>query len=123
MKYKFIFVLLSLFVLLVSFKNENKVYNITAITTGRSDTLLSAINSKFKTVKALSHKINNLVPDKNEITDAVPVSFVPNDPDRPLSIPLTGANGSLRARTELKAYLDSLTIDPKSTGLIRNAKQ
>ena len=124
MKSRFIFILLSLFVLLVSFKKENKVYNITPVATGNRDTLISAINAKFKTAKTVSANIN-LVSDKNAATDGVPVSFTPNDPDvtQPLLIPLTDTKGSLRARTQLKAYLDSLIIDPKSIGLIRKGKQ
>jgi len=124
MKSRFIFIFLGLFVLLVSFKKENKVYNLSPATAGRSDTIVSAINAKFKAIKSLSAYIN-LVQDKNETIYPVPVQFMPNDPDEtdPLSIPLTDRNKTLRARTQLKAYLDSLIIDPKSINLIRKGKQ
>jgi hypothetical protein len=120
MKFTFVFMLLPLLVLLASFKKENKVYNVTGINISHSDTLVSAMTAKFKTVKTLGAYLE-LVQDKNEKIRPVPVSFLPNDPDgaTPSPIPVTGASGSARARTQLKAYMDSLIIDPKSSGLLR----
>jgi len=118
MKFTFIFMLLPLLVLLASFTKENKVYN--RLTAGRSDTLVWAANAKFKTVKTISAYLE-LVQDKNEKILPVPANFLPNDPDEstPSPIPVTGASGSTRARTQLKAYLDSLIVDPKSPGLLK----
>ncbi len=121
-KSTFVFMLLPLLVLLASFTKENKVYN--RLTAGRSDTLVWAANAKFKTVKTISAYLE-LVQDKNDIIRPFPVNFLPADPDEttPSSISVTRASGSARARTQLKAYLDSLAIDPKSPGLLKNAKQ
>ncbi len=117
-KFTFVFMLLPLLVLLASFTKENKVHN--RLAAGRSDTLVWAANAKFKTVKTISAYLE-LVQDKNEKILPVPANFLPNDPDETKSspIPVTGASGSARARTELKAYLDSLIVDPKSPGLLK----
>jgi hypothetical protein len=51
------------------------------------------------------------------------VSFGPNDPDDVTPKPVMGdTSGSLRATMAMKVYLDGLTIDPKSTDLLKNAK-
>lgn len=122
-KFTFVFMLLPLLVLLASFKKENKVYNTGQVALGQRDTLVSAMTAKFKTVKTISAYLE-LAQDKNETIRPFPVNFLPADPDETTpSIPVTGASGSARARTQLKAYLDSLTIDPKSPGLLKNAKQ
>jgi len=123
-KFAFTFILLPLLVLFASFKTENKVYNANPVAFGQRDTIVSAMTAKFKTVKTISAYLD-LVRDKNETIRPVPANFLPNDPDEttPSSIPVAGASGSARARTQLKAYLDSLIIDPKSVGLIRNVKQ
>jgi hypothetical protein len=82
------------------------------------------MTAKFKAAKALGAYME-LAQDKNETIRPIPVNFLPMDPDGTTSspIPVTGASGSAHAKTQLKAYLDSLIIDPKSDGLIKKAKQ
>jgi hypothetical protein len=123
-KFTLAFILLPLLVLFASFRNENKVYNTDLVALGQRDTLVSAMTAKFKTVKTLGAYLE-LVQDKNEIIHPIPVNFLPLDPDEttPSPIPVTGSSGSVRAKTEIKAYLDSLIIDQKSPGLLKNAKQ
>ena len=122
-KFTLVFILLPLLVLFASFKTEHKVYNTTRVALGQRDTVVSAMTARFKAAKALGAYMD-LAQDKNETIRPIPMNFLPKDPDEatPTPIPVTGASGSARAKTEIKAYLDSLIIDPKSPGLLKNVK-
>ena len=123
-KFTLAFILLPLLVLFASFKTENKTNNTNPVALAQRDTLVSAMTARFKAAKALGAYMDR-AQDKNETIRPIPVNFLPLDPDEtiPSQIPVTGASGSAHARTQLKAYLDSLVIDPKSPGLLKNSKQ
>ena len=118
--YKAILILPALCVLLVSFKKANNFYYTNLFTLNQSDTLASTIDYKFKTLKTVNNNPDGYVPIKHQ-----KVKFVPRDPDanESLVIPLSETTETLRARIQARKYLDSLIIDPKSTGLVKNAKR
>lgn len=75
---------------------------------------------KLKRVEML---IVNIDTDGMAQTDSLPVGLLPIDPDDPAPLlRVTTTEGSLRARAQIKAYLDSLIVDPKPTGLITTAQ-
>jgi hypothetical protein len=119
MKNKMIIMLIGMCALFLSFKSQSKHGKVVLAMIGRNDTLTSLINVKSIAAKKIKDNLNFLRQN----------AFVPGqgysicDPDDMMPISSTAATDALiHARAQMKAYLDSLIIDPKSDDLITMKK-
>jgi hypothetical protein len=120
-KKKIIFLLLGTTSLVLSIKQEAKGHEINPSRVRLMDTLIVSANLNVKAVEAKSDSSHHIVYHAPIMKREV--SFGPGDPDA--TAPLSAVPDSvitLRARSQMKAYLDNLIIDPKSIGLLKNAK-
>ncbi|BAU54886.1 LruC domain-containing protein [Mucilaginibacter gotjawali] len=121
---KLIFPLICLTVLIASCKKQGFNSNTTTTTT-TVDTLnsISPAGFDFKTTKTVSITVS-LASGANEPIASVPVNIYSSDATitDPLLTAMTDATGTLHAQVELPAYMDTVIIDAKYIGLMRNAK-
>ncbi|AYL95169.1 LruC domain-containing protein [Mucilaginibacter celer] len=87
------------------------------------DSVIAPANFDFATTKLVSVKIN-LQSNNNEPIAGVPVDIFAGDPatSSPILTSLSDNNGVLQAQVSLPAYVDTLIVDAKYVGLMRNAK-
>ncbi|AMR30135.1 hypothetical protein A0256_01230 [Mucilaginibacter sp. PAMC 26640] len=87
------------------------------------DSTIAPANFSFNTTRTVSVNLS-LLTNGNQPIAGVPVNFMPNDPDAldALYTAITDANGKIQASVSIPAYMDTLIIDPKYVGLMRNAK-
>ncbi|PWK79348.1 LruC domain-containing protein [Mucilaginibacter oryzae] len=87
------------------------------------DSVIAPENFNFSTTKLVSLKIN-LQSNNNEPIAGVPVDVFVGDPatSTPILTSLSDNNGLLQAQVNLPAYVDTLIVDAKYVGLMRNAK-
>ncbi|TAH02925.1 MAG: LruC domain-containing protein [Sphingobacteriales bacterium] len=89
----------------------------------QNPTAIAPIDFKFATTKKL--KINlTLKSNNDQPIKGVLVSFYSNKPNNtePLLKQITDVNGNINVDISVPAYTDTLIIDPKYVGLMRNAK-
>ena len=123
-KYKFVFVVLGLMVFMFSCKKENSISTpTTPITPIKTDSTIAPASFDFRTTKSVSINIS-LQANNGDPIAGVPVNIFENSPSatEPLLTAVSDANGMLRAQVELPAYVDTLVVDAKYVGLMRNAK-
>ena len=122
---KLILPFIALVLLFASCKKNGYDTNTSTRTTTPIDTLnaISPASFDFKTTKTVSITVT-LASAANEPIANVPVNIYSNDPTvtDPLMTAMTGANGTLTAQVDLPAYMDTVIVDAKYIGLIRNAK-
>lgn len=123
---KLVFPLAGLLLLIASCKKEGFNSNTNATTSTTPVDTLNAISPAgfdFKTTKTVSITVS-LASNNNQPIASVPVNFYSNDPTvtDPLLTAMTDATGTLHAQVELPAYMDTVVIDAKYIGLMRNAK-
>lgn len=126
MKKNLTFILFALSAFIFSCKKESTVTNgpgSTGITVTPVDSTIAPASFDFKTTKTVTINIS-LASMANEPIAGVPVDILANDPNasEPLLTAATDASGTLHAQVELPAYMDTLIVDAKYIGLMRNAK-
>jgi len=121
---KLILPILSLALLIASCKKQGYNSN-TNTTTPPVDTAnsIAPLGFDFKTTKSVSITVN-LASNNNQPIASVPVNIYSNDATvtDPLLTAMTDATGVLHAQVELPSYMDTVIIDAKYIGLMRNAK-
>jgi LruC domain-containing protein len=121
-KHTFMFKVVAFFLLLLSCKKESSVTNTVTLPI-TTDSTISATAFNFKTTKTVSININLQTNNGSPIA-GVPVNvYAGGSPaTEPIATAITDASGALQTQVEIPAYLDTVTIDPKYVGLMRNAK-
>jgi LruC domain-containing protein len=115
-------ILLILSVCIISCKKEGSSLQPQATRLTTADSTIAA-SFDFKTTRLVSVNIN-FASSSNEAIANVPVNVYANAAELgdPLLTAMTDANGALNAQVEVPAYVDTLIVDAKYIGLIRNAK-
>jgi hypothetical protein len=114
MKTSIILLHVSAYFLMVSFKKEDNIRQFHPATI--SDTIASKMPIKLKLTAA--NKPTDSI-NHSGSSDLIPgLGYYPIDPDETLPpATATDSNATHRAREQMKAYLDSLIIDPRSADL------
>ncbi|TFF33987.1 LruC domain-containing protein [Mucilaginibacter psychrotolerans] len=88
-----------------------------------TDSTIAPANFNFNTTREVTIDVT-LVTNDNQPIAGVPVDLLPNSTTvtDPLLTAVTDANGKVHATLNLPAYADTVIIDPKYVGLMRNAK-
>ncbi|HVW95300.1 MAG TPA: LruC domain-containing protein [Mucilaginibacter sp.] len=126
MNKKIIIPVIGLSLLIFSCKKDN-IGNLnnnspaTPVTTGESS--IAPANFDFSTTKAVSVNISLASPN-NEPIPGIPVNIYAGDPatDAPLLTAITDRSGTLHTVVNVATHIDTLIIDAKYIGLMRNAK-
>jgi hypothetical protein len=116
MKKKILFLLVGTTSLVVSIKQEAKGAGINPLRMGLRDTLVLSADVNTKADKAKSDSTHHVTYPAPIIKGAV--IFCPGDPDGIAQLSAApDAAVVVRAKAQMKAYLDDLIIDPESIGL------
>ena len=126
MKQKITFLILGLCAVMLSCKKND---NITSNTTGAPgipapvDSVIAPAGFDFNTTKTVNINIS-LAANNNDPIAGVPVAIYQGDPavTSPILVAVTDSKGVLQAQVNVAAYVDTLVVDAKYIGLMRNAK-
>lgn len=88
-----------------------------------ADSAIANASFNFSTTKSVSINVN-LATNNNEPIKGVPVNIYPNSTvnTEPLATVLSDEQGQIHTTINLPAYMDTLIVDAKYIGLMRNAK-
>src|ERR1700754_3556514 len=124
MKTNLLFIMLYLCMITLSCKKESSAVNPTEpILPGKGDSTIASANFDFKTTRLVSIHVN-LATSNNEPIAGVPVNILSANPlaTEPLFTAITDSKGELQTDINLPAYVDTVVIDAKYIGLMRNAQ-
>ncbi|WP_295792949.1 LruC domain-containing protein [Mucilaginibacter sp.] len=122
MKQKITFLIIGISAFILSCK-KNDLTNTTPVTPVTTDSLIAPASFNFNTTKNVIVSIN-LAAGDNAPIGGVPVDIYTGDPatTSPVATVVTNASGALNATLNVPAHVDTLVIDAKYIGLMRNAK-
>jgi len=126
MKQKITFLTIGICVFILSCKKNDSLTNTTPgnpINPINADSLIAPSTFNFNTTKNVTVSIN-LAAGNNDPIASIPVDIYAGDPatTAPVLTAVTDAGGALHATISLPAHVDTLIVDAKYIGLMRNAK-